>query len=221
MIQLIELVEAPPLLTQLATLETASLRSGVVNTIVFGAYMDHMDSCVGSFSPNMKRIHIDLGNALNDSAMYTAGMLFIPNTWFTAMWALYHEIEHARQLHAEPALIEFETLPQEYEDMAMQAGEDALLSWSRYNSIPPLDQLGWLGKQLVLMLNNMYTRHPDVADEVNNLELGAAAELEAVFASWEFTPKGRQVLIEEIDAGNIGLKIGNDRFLTAYEFLGL
>ncbi len=192
-----------------------------VEIVVFGAYMDHMDGCIGTYCPELKTVYIDMGNALNDQALYNAGMMFIPNVWYALVWALAHEVEHACQLEAEPELVEFSKLPQEYEDTAMQAGADLVLDWSEHHNVPTLGALGWLGEQLIVMINAMYTKHPEVADEVTHVPFGAAASLEAVFANHEFTNRGKEVLIEEIDAGNIGLKIGNDRFLTAFEFLGL
>jgi len=96
-----------------------------------------------------------------------------------------------------------------------------VLDWSKNHMMPGLHELGWLGKQLIVMLNAMYTKYPDTADEATNAPLGAAASLEAVFAKHDFTWAGKRILMEDIDAGKIGVKVGNDRFLTAYEFLGL
>lgn len=220
MTQLIELVEVPAALRKIIRSETADLE-GVIETIVVGAYIQDMDGTTGTFVPETKTVYLDLGNALNESALYNAGMMFIPNVWYTLLWAFGHEVEHGCQLEADPELIEFEKLPQEYEDMAMQAGEDLVLRWAQLNTIPPLEELGWLGKQLVVMLNVMYTKHPELSNEPHQYQLGAAATLKSVLALHEFTTNGKEVLIQEIDAGNIGLKIGNDRFLTAYEFLGL
>lgn len=217
--QIVELVEAPPALKNLAVelMENAPL----IETTVFGAYMEHMDGCVGTYVPQLKTVYIDLGNALNDNALFNHGMMFIPGIWYTIIWALGHEAEHSHQLEADSSLIEFEKLPQELEDMAMQAGQDLIMDWSQDNTVPGIHELGWLGQQLVVMLNAMYTKHPDIADEPTHVPLGAAAKLEDVFAIHEFTDNGKEVLIEEIDAGNIGVKVGNDRFLTAYEFFGL
>lgn len=213
------LVEIPKELTKLAA-ELMDL-TPLVETIIFGAYMDHMNGCIGTYCPEMKTVYIDMGNALNENALYNSGMMFIPNVWYALIWALAHEVEHACQLELDPKLIEYNKLPQEYEDMATQSGSDLVLDWSEKNTVPKLQDLGWLGKQLIVMLNAMYSQHPEVADEATHITLGAAASLEAVFANHEFTNKGKEVLIQDIDAGKIGLKIGNDRFLTAYEFLGL
>jgi len=220
MVQIVQLEEVPADLLELVRVETQDL-DGVVDGVVFGAFMEHMNGTVGTFVPNTKTVYIDMGNALTQSALFNAGMMFIPNVWYTIIWALGHELEHACQLEAKPELIEYAKLPQEYENLATEVGSELVLRWSHHHTIPPLNQLGWLSKQLVVMLNAMYSKHPDVADEADQYPLGAAAQLEAVFANWEFTDKGKEVLIQEIDAGNIGVKVGNDRFLTAYEFFGL
>lgn len=217
--QIIELVPAPPALKKLALelMENAPM----VNTVVFGAYMDHMDSTIGTYAPELRAVYVDMGNSLNNNALYNHGMMFISNVWYTTIWALGHEVEHACQLELEPGLIKYDKLPQEYEDAAMKAGEELILDWAKNNTVPGLHDMGWLSKQLIMMLNAMYTKYPEIADEATHVPLGAAANLDMVFALHEFTERGKEVLTEDIDAGKIGLKIGNDRFLTAYEFLGL
>jgi len=217
--QIMELVPAPPALKELA-LELMK-NAPMVNAVVFGAYMDHMEGTIGGYCPELRAVYIDMGNALNDNALYNNGMMFIPNVWYTLIWALAHEIEHACQFELEPALIKYDKLPQEYEDAAMAAGEELILDWSKNNTVPGLHDMGWLSKQLIMMLNAMYTKFPEIADEATHVPLGAAANLDVVFATHEFTERGKEVLIEDIDAGKIGLKIGNDHFLTAYEFFGL
>jgi hypothetical protein len=219
MTQIIEMVEVPAALMEVAKREVEDVST--VDAIVFGAYLEVTDGCLGTYAPENKTIFIDMGNALNEKAMYNSGMMFIPNVWYAILWAIGHEVEHARQLEIEPTLIEFDRLPQEYENNAMQAGEDLVLEWSEENNIPPLNELGWLGKQLIVMLNAMYTTHPDIADETDYMAAGAAAPLDAVLANHEFTEKGERILIEDIDAGKMGVKIGNARFLTANEFIGL
>jgi len=212
-------VETPVALIELAT-ELMELTL-CAETIVFGAHMEVTGGCIGTYCPEAKTVYIDMGNALNEQALYNNGMMFIPNVWCALIWALGHEVEHACQLELEPELIEYAMLPQEYEDIATEAGATLVLDWSKDHKMPGLHELGWLGKQLIVMLNAMYTKYPDIADEATNAVLGAAAPLEAVLAKHEFTDRGKEVLIEDIDAGKIGVKVGTDRFLTAYEFLGL
>jgi len=217
--QMIELVDTPAELVKLAA-ELMDLTSGA-ESVVFGAHLAVTGGCIGTYCPEIRSIYIDLGNALNEQALYNNGMMFIPNVWCALIWALGHEIEHACQLELEPQLIEYATLPQEYEDIATEAGATLVLDWSKDHKMPGLRELGWLGKQLIVMLNAMYTKYPDIADEATNAALGAAAPLDTVFAKHEFTDRGKEVLIEDIDAGKIGVKVGNNRFLTTYEFFGL
>jgi len=219
MTQIIEMEEVPAALLKVAQQEAEDVST--VDAIVFGAFMEITAGCLGTYAPELKTIYIDMGNALHEKALYNTGMMFIPNVWYAILWALGHEVEHARQLEVEPKLIEFNKLPQEYEDAAMQAGEDLILEWSEAHNVPPLNELGWIGKQLIVMLNAMYTTHPDIADETDYLAAGAAAPLSAVLAHHEFTERGKRFLIEDIDVGKIGVKVGNERFLTANEFLGL
>jgi len=219
MIQIIELAEAPASLKELVTREASDIST--IKAVVFGAYMEHMDGTMGTYCPELKTIYIDLGNALNEQSLYNRGMMFIPSIVCSLVWAIGHEVQHALQLEAEPRLIEFETLPQSYEDGAMEYGEEVLLKWAHTHKIPLLDELGWLGKQLIVMINTMYTKHPEVTDEVDLLALGAAAPVDAVLANWKFTDKGKEVIIKDIDEGRMGIKVAGVRYLTAHEFLGL
>lgn len=219
MTQIIAMEEVPAALLKVAQREVEDVST--VDAIVFGAFLEVTAGCLGTYMPETRTVYIDMGNALHEKALYNTGMMFIPNVWYAILWALGHEIEHARQLEAEPKLIEFSRLPQEYEDAAMQAGEDLILEWSEEHNVPPLNELGWIGKQLIVMLNAMYTTHPDIADETDYLAAGAAAPLKAVLASHKFTENGLRILLEEMDKGKMGVKVGGERFLTAYEFLGL
>ena len=218
-VRIVELVETPKELLNVAQNEVTDVST--VTAVVFGAFLDITAGHIGTYIQEAKTAFIDLGNAMHDNALYNAGMMFIPGIWCSVLWAIGHEIEHARQVEAEPSLIRFNKLPQEYEDAAMQAGEDLVLEWTEVHKVPPVTEMGWLGKQLVVMLNALYTKNPNITDEVDYLSTGAAAPLEAVFATHEFTEKGKQYLVEDIDAGKIGVCINGKRFLTANEFLGL
>ena len=219
MIQIIEMVEAPVELKELVRREANGVST--IESVVFGAFMQHMEGTVGTYSPKMKTIYIDVGNALTNQSLYKRGMMFIPGIWCTLIWAIGHEVQHALQLEVEPRLIEFDALPQEYEDGAMDYGEELLKNWMNFNKIPPIDQMGWLGKQLVVLLNTMYSKHPEVAEEIDLLKHGAVASLEAVFAIWDLTDKEKEVMRKDVDNEKIGVKVGEARYLKASEFLGI
>ena len=222
MIQVIESEQAPAALVQLVRLETEDVPT--IESVVFGAYFGHMKqgNTVATYLPDQKTIYIDLGNALLSVEYYNQGMMFIPNVWYTVIFGLYHEIEHASQLEAEPRLIEYNTLPQEYEDGANESARQGVEQWARENPIsPPLAKLGWLGTQLIIMLNAVYTKNPDVSDEPDLHQFGAAASVDDIFTRWQFTDQGRRGLIDAIEAESFGLKVNGKHYLTASGFFGL
>jgi hypothetical protein len=223
MVQIAEAVQAPAEFVDIIRRNTEFIPT--IRAVVIGAFFDHMKvgNRIGCYMPQQQTVYIDLGNLLQAQTLHSKGMMFIPNLWYTLLFALHHEIEHGLQLFQIPALAEYDKLPQEYEDAADKAAWQAIEEWAFHNEghIPPLDKMGWLGKQLIVMLNSMYTSHPEIADEPEAYPFGAAAELEAVFALHEFTDRSKQILREEIDRGTYGVKVADRRYITAYEFFGL
>ena len=214
---IIEAEPAPPLLKKLAI----EMAEGIAERVVFGAYIKGMENYIGTYAPESKTLYIDMGNMLLKSYYYDKGMLFIPSMWFSAIYSIAHEAEHALQLEAEPTLIEFDELPQEYEDMAKKTGHEEVIKWSR-QPIPPLEEMGWIGKQLVVMLNEAYPATVGMTDEPKYMAAGAVAELHTAIAHHPHYDAGDgEEMRNEIDAGKMGVKIADKYFLTANEFLNM
>ena len=219
-IDILEVVSAPKSLIDLILEECATALD--VRKVVIGAFMHKMEGAYGLYDPINKTVYIDLGNCTLEPSLCNKGMMFIPALWCTLIWTIGHEVEHARQLELEPELITYYTLPQEYEDAAIEVGEDLVLSYTKENPIvPPLEELGWLGKQLVVMLNFMYSKHPEITDESLYLPHGVGGTLEEAIACNEFTNKGRELLIEGVNAGDMGLIVNDRKFLSMHEMIGL
>lgn len=215
-----ELEEAPPALKELVLEMSKNITT--IKGIVFGANIVEMKGAVGRYYTEAKCIVIDMGSALLRTNLYNKGMMFIPNVWFELIHAIAHEVEHATQLEMEPDIEKYEILSQEYEDFANNCGNEAMIYWAENNQVPELKDMGWLGKQLVMLLNAAYTKAPDIGDDVEYVRAGAAAKVEDVFAVIDVDdPELRQRTMDDIDKGAIGLKVNDKRFLTASEFLGM
>ncbi len=214
---IIEAEPAPPLLKELAI----EMVEGIAKKVVFGAYIKGMENCIGTYAPESKTLYIDMGNMLLKSYYYDKGMMFIPSMWFSAIYSIAHEAEHALQLEAEPTLIEFDELPQEYEDIAKKTGHEEVIKWS-HKPIPPLEEMGWIGKQLVVMLNAAYPATAYMSDEPKYMAVGAVAELHTAIAHHsDYNADDTKAVQDEIDAGKMGVKIADKYFLTANELLNM
>lgn len=219
-IEIIELEEAPSLLKSIAIDEAKGIST--IEHIMFGAYMNEPRKDTSAYYPETHTITIDMGSALNSMALYNKGMMFIPNVWYTLIYNLGHEIGHALQFEASPELIQYKSLPQELEDQANEYGKEMMTRWAQANpKIPDLKDMGWVGKQLVVMLNAIYSQAPDAVEEVDYIKIGAAAKLEDVLAIHDADDEAlRERTTQDVDKGEIGIKVDGKRFLTAYEFMG-
>lgn len=217
-VEIIEMEEAPEDLKNLVLFEADDITT--IEKVIFAAFVQDM-STIGCYYPKDRTILLDMCNALQDTYFYDKGMMFIPGVWYNLIFTIGHEVCHAIQLEAMPELINYDKLPQEYEDMADEYGLELVHAWAEtHNRVPELDAMGWLGKQLVMLLNNAYTRNPNITDELDCLRAGAVADLDAVLVR-ETDEELKKRTIKDAEDGKIGIKMNNKRFLTAYEFSGM
>lgn len=191
-----------------------------VDAVRFVAWQDDMGSNIGAFIPEKKEVIIDLGNVLNNADFYRLGMLHVPAVFFTTLWALFHEITHAKQIASNPELAKLDELPEDYERAAQQAAKDLTLKWAQENTIPPLTEWGWLGEQVAGLINDQYSKGDlTLLDELEILQLGGIADAHSVTAVYEF--KRPDLLFAEIAEGNFGLRHRGKYYLKAEDFFGL
>lgn len=218
-----ELEQAPAMLKALVVDEAKDIST--IKSIIFGAYMENMEGKVGMYYPATNALIIDMGNALKDMNLFNKGMMYIPSTWYILIFAIGHEICHALQFEAEPKLIEYETLPQEYDDEANEYGNEVMMQYAQaHGRVPEPEEMGWIGEQIIVMINDLYHKAPDITDEVTYMRAGAAANLDELMATYNVNNADDMELkehtINDVDKGVIGIKIDGKRFLNAYEFLG-
>lgn len=221
-IEITELERMPPALKELLIDELS--QTTTVDFVVIGAFIQDFGNKVGAYYPETRTIVIDMGNALNSMAFYNKGMMFIPNVWYTLIHTIGHEICHAMQYETIPELLNYKVLPQEYEDQANAYGEELVGRWAQaHNRIPDINTMGWLGEQLVVLINNMYSKTPDIVDDLEYMSAGAVAHLDAALAhDPDYADEDlRARTIKDVDDGVIGLKVNGKRFLGAYDFIGL
>jgi hypothetical protein len=152
------------------------------------------------------------------------GIMYTANVWFNLVLTFFHELVHVEQLEQEPELITLASLPQIYEDEACDTGMASMLHWALYHDIPTINEMGWVGEQIKLLLNKLYAQMPETVNEEIDLQgtnLVARAEEVAANSKGYSTEEETALLLKSIDEGLVGGKVGNRKYLTAYEAVDL
>jgi len=191
-----------------------------VDKVHFVAFHEYTEAKPGVYIPHSKEVYIDLGNIMNSADLYRLGMMYIPAIYFTALWTLFHEITHARQVEADPELAELVTDPEDYEQAAQVATKAMMLQWVQENSLPDVKEWGWIGERILQSINSMYAQgETHLLDELDAMNAGAVASIETIMATYEF--EYPDMLEASIEEGEFGIKINAVNFLTATDFFGL
>lgn len=209
---------APPELIRLAWQVAKECKE--IKAVIFDAFIDKLNGDLGAYDPVTGTIIIDMGACVLKKAWMKKGIMYIPNVWFNLVFTLFHEAEHALQLEEDPTLAELGVLPKDLEDTANVTAEISLLNWALEGTIPRLDELGWVGIQIKGLLNKLYVQAPQAALEEIAVE-GTTAVSNAMYAaltSSQYADAAEiEKLLEAIDDGYVGVKVGGKRYLTAYD----
>jgi len=209
---------APPELVSIA--QRAGAECAIIKTIVFDAFIGKLKGSLGAFDPNNGIVIIDMGNCVNSRSWMKKGVMYIPNVWFNLVFALFHEVAHAFQLEEDPELLDFDKLPQEFEDEANTIAEDSLLEWAKEGVIPRLNEMNWVGEQIKSLLNRLYAQTPhEVVDEMAVEGTTAVANaMHAALVNQQYENKEDMLaLFDAIDDGYVGVIVNKKRYFTAYD----
>lgn len=213
---------APPELVRIV--HEACKEHEFIKEVVFDAFIEELDGDTGAFNPHTGTIYIDMGACITNKTWMKKGILYTANVWFNLVWTFFHELVHAQQLEHQPDLISYKKLPLQYENEARDVGIASTIAWALDNDMPTLNEMGWPGEQIKLLLNRLYPQMPQVVNEEIDLQgtnLVAVAD-EAASNSKEYSSEEeRAMLLKSIDEGLIGGKVGDRKYLTAYEALDL
>jgi hypothetical protein len=195
-----------------------------VKKVIFDAFIEELEGDMGAFDPETGTIIIDMGACLLNKAWTKKGIMLIPNVWFNLLMTAFHEITHAAQLDEELGLSELHGLPKYYEYEATAIAEHMLLDWAKDHTIPTLDELGWVGEQIKILFNRLYAQIPAAVNEEIDLQgtdLAADAVIAATASKEYCAPEEIAQLLKSIDEGLVGGKVGQKKYLTAYEAIDL
>ena len=213
---------APPELVRIV--HEACKGHEAVKRVIFDAFIEELGGDLGAFDPDEGTIYIDMGACVMDKFWMKKGIMYTANVWFNLVWTFFHELVHVQQLEQEPELAALDYLPKDYEDEACGIGRDSMLMWALHHDMPTLNEMGWAGEQIKLLLNRMYAQMPEVVNEEIDLQgtnLVAHAEEAATNSKEYSTEEETALLLKSIDEGLVGGKVGNRKYLTAYEAMDL
>jgi len=195
-----------------------------IETVLFDTF--YTEECVpAGFCPKEGLILIDLGHCLMSPYFLQQGMMMYPGIWFNMLWSLHHEIFHAKQLEADPSLIEWEGLPPVLEGEAEQYAAIKVMGWCNNGGwIPGIEEMGWCGEQFKALINAHY--HDEFGDklirQMNAIGMGGIAELRDVVALKDMSIDRYETLVKSAMTDEIGIvdHKNHEIYLRPAEFFG-
>ena len=179
---------------------------------------------LAGFFPDTKEIIIDLESCLINKGWMGFGMMFIQRVWFNMLRATFHELGHARQLSADPSLKDMAILTPQLEREADEFATKMIYKWAEAGgTVPKINEMGWAGEELKLAINTWYGNKKlrlKLLEELEALEVNGVAELDTFAADNQkaFGKKEYNDLCEAIDNKDVGIKLGNKRYLDPIGF---
>ena len=213
---------APPELVRIV--HEACKEHESVKRVIFDAFIEELAGDMGAFRPEDGTIIIDMGACLMNKSWMKKGIMYTANVWFNLVWTFFHELVHVQQLEQEPELMALDHLPKDYEDEACDVSMNSMARWALYNDMPTLNEMGWVGEQIKILLNRMYAQMPEAVNEEIDLQgTNLAARVEEAAANSKEYCEQEEIaqLLKSIDEGLVGGKVGNKKYLTAYEAIDL
>jgi len=179
---------------------------------------------IGAFQPEIRKVIIDLAHCVKNKGWMGFGMMMIQTVWFNMLRAVFHELGHAIQLERKPELEEMKILTPKLEAEADAFATEMIQEWSENGGvIPKIDEMGWAGEQIKLLINTCYSNkelRPKILEELEALEANGVAELDTFTAHNQkaFSKTQYDSLREAIDNKDVGIKVGNRRYLDPKGF---
>ena len=199
-----------PVITQYY--KTDKIKKVTITTDVVG--FDQYD--ISGYLPDKEEVIIDLKKILSTATL--KGTLLLPSVWLSLMRAVFHELGHALQVERDPEIIKEEILPEEYETEANQFAYILMENWFKYNKIPPLDFMGWMGYQIKSLIEALYPNHSKLIKDIEIAEAGAVISLDSFALHYPELVSKEQCTILSQDQ-SIGITIEGVKYLDAISFI--
>ena len=209
-----------------------------------------LEGKLGVFVPGTKSVIIDMDACMKNQQWMDKGMTYIANIWCNLIYTALHEGAHGRQLMnsaikfgADSDIDEvLEEVKAAWEvqreildhDADIEAMEQMIDWFATGKNVPSLRDFGWVGQQVKILFNNLYSEAPDFINQ--EMEVWGAGML-AEEAAQSPALKGDIGILglpqaykdapeivrlhDAIDTGNAGMVINGRRCLRVGEALEL
>lgn len=223
--KILQTSEAPQALLQLILTEYQGL-STIQEVILLGEtgepFRELYPGKLGVYVPSTESIIIDMKECLKNQQWMQQGMNFVANVWCNLIYTIFHEGAHAEQMLTEDIVFDEATWDIQHEILDHKAditAKEKMIDWFEdHKDVPPIEELGWIGKHIQKLFNHIYSERPDFINEEMDLwGIGMPAEraaqspnlkgdigmLKNVPQIYKDAPEAVR-LIDAIDSGNVG-----------------
>jgi len=200
----------------------------LINKVTIDANNERIDkTALGGFFPDTKEVVIDLAHCVKDQGWMGFGMMMIQTVWFNMLRVVFHELGHALQSDRNPKIKDMAILTPQLEHEADSFATIMIQEWaSNGGTIPKIDDMGWAGEQLKLIINTCYGNkelRPKILEELEVIEANGVAEFDT-FTKYNnklITDGSYDKICEDIDNSEIGINLNGKRYLNVTEFFEL
>jgi hypothetical protein len=248
--EIVEHVEAPAELVRLIKDHYETITTIKKVLLIGNDPTNLLKGKMGVFVPETRTVIIAMKTCMEDQRWVDKGMTYIANIWCNLIYTALHEGAHARQMM--DSAIKFDAnsdmdevleevkaaweVQREILDHAadIEAMEQMIDWFATRKNVPSLRNLGWVGQQVKILFNNLYSKAPDFINQ--EMEVWGAGMLALVAAqdpnlkgdiahtnlpqAYKDTPEAVR-LIEAINIGNVGMIINGKHCLRVGEALEL
>ena len=193
---------------------------------------------MGIFVPGTRSVIIDMKACMTDQQWMAKGMTYITNVWCNLIYTAFHEAAHAHQVMDHVQDWDEATWEVQREILDHNADIEALeltVDWfAKHQNVPSIRGLGWVGQQIQVLFNNLYSEAPDqISQEMELWGAGMLAvaaaqspnlkgDIEMLSLPQEYKDAPEIIrLFDAIDTGNAGMIINGKRCLRVGEALEL
>jgi hypothetical protein len=197
-----------------------------------------LEGKLGVFVPGTKSVILDMKACMEDQQWLNKGMTYVANVWCNLIYTILHEGAHGKQLMDGVISDDLATWEVQREILDHDADVEALetmIDWfSTIKNVPSLRDLGWVGQQVKILFNNLYSKAPDFINQEMEVwgagmlveEAAQIPALKGDIAHMDLPQEYKDApeivrLIDAIDTGNAGMVVNGRRCLRVGEALEL
>lgn len=215
---ILEIVQAPKALIEVARMLFNGLHH-TVHSIVFDDShpLSEQSGKTGCFILPLNVVIIYLGACLRTATKYMErGLTYHAAVWYSMLYALYHEAAHAEQWQTGAKKITAALEKEADEEAEIQVAYDVM--YAPELALPKLEEMGWAGKCMFTMMNNLLLSSPKIVEEMlqfNGHDIGGPAQI--LFRINATNEEATNKWLKTAEEEKLGTRMNGKLYLT---FLG-